>query len=339
MHVKGVLAMGAYADAWASGLWRGSVPGAGDTARRQKALAEGHVLLRLLAFSGLLALLHLSTSLYMLSVYDRVLPEGRAADLAALTVLAMLLHVVFAVLDLVRARLVCRAGLGLVDALDGRALEALQADGGRGTVLLDDIECVRRFLISTGPCAVLDVLWLPAFLGAVFFLHPVLGIFASGGVVLLAGLAVATELRKRATETVVARMRLDRYALLREIGAASRSGGEPACCLDAALRWRTLSQSYAAATWTCAERATSVAALAKGLRLMLQSCGFGLGALLVIEGLLSPGALFASSLMMARTFACFDGVLLNWRGLVAARDSYQRLTAVQDSAACAEVRS
>jgi ABC-type protease/lipase transport system fused ATPase/permease subunit len=119
----------------------------------------------------------LSTSFYMLVVYDRILPSRSVTDLAVLTGLVAALHMAFAILDWIRARVMCRVGLGFVEILDGYVLERAR-DGRGGLALLDDVERVRRFLISAGPCALFDALWLPVFLIAVFLVHPVLGLFA-----------------------------------------------------------------------------------------------------------------------------------------------------------------
>lgn len=280
-----------------------------------------------LVLSGLLAVLHLSASLYMLVVYDLVLPSGSVTDLAVMTALVMVLHAGFTFLDWIRARVMCRVALGLVKILDGAMRQALRAkDSRRGLALLDDVERVRRFLISAGPCAAFDALWLPLFLAAVFLVHPVLGLFACLGTLLLAGTSIVADGRERETGQRIVRARHDRYALaggLHEDGVSRHGSG----CPDAILCWSALSRSYSELTLAAQVHVLRSVALAKGLRLVLQSAGVGLGALLVIEGVLSPGALFASSLMLGRTFACLDCGLAHWRGLVVARESYLRLAA------------
>jgi ABC-type protease/lipase transport system fused ATPase/permease subunit len=284
------------------------------------------LLLRALAISGLLAVLQLATSLYMLAVFDRVLPSGSVATLAVLTGLVVGLHMTFAVLDTVRARILGRAGLAFVERLDDDVLDALQKEisGGR-FALLDDVERLRRFVTSAGPCAALDAVWLPGFLGALVLLHPMLGLFACGGALLLVSLKALVEMREREHGRGLYQTRRTRYVLAWDL-YAGRSGAERrARWEDAAFHLRELSRSYSAMTSAAQDRAVSAMALGKSLRLFLQSAGLALGALLVIEGGLSPGALVASSLILARTFACLDGALLHWREFVVARGSYLRL--------------
>ncbi len=284
----------------------------------------GHVL----AISGLLTVLQLSASLYMIAVYDYALPTGSAVALAGLTALACVLHMSFSVLDHLRARLICRAGLGLVERLDGQLLKAFEreeTDWGSG--LLDDVERVRNFLTGVGLGAVLDVTWLPVFLLALFLVHPALGLFGFAGTLLLAALALLSAVHERDGWSDILHVRASRYALARAFRVSGSRVPRPLCEADLVPRWRALSRSYAEMTYLAAVTLISAQALGKGARLMLQSAGVGLGAMLVLNGGLSAGALFASSLMLARTFACLDGALAHWPGFAGACDSLRRLGA------------
>jgi len=288
----------------------------------------GSLLAGILTLSGLIAALQLSSALFMLAVYDHVLPTRDAMALAGLTALVVGLHATFAVLDMIRGRVLGKAGLGFVAELDKLSLVTFGggACGGQRLAPLDDVEHLRRFLTSEGPCAVFDVLWLPAFVAALTYLHPLLGLYACGGGLVLAGLAVSGEKNERARGRGLEQVRRTRYVLAWDL-YSGRSGAGPRMPLqDCGVQWQALSRSYAEATSSAHARALTAAALGKGLRLVLQSIALALGALLLISGDLSPGALFASSLMLARTFSCLDAGLAHWRGLVAARASYLRLT-------------
>lgn len=270
--------------------------------------------------AGLLNGLQLSVSLLALGIYDHVLPGRDLAALAALTGGALALHAAFAGLDLLRARLVVRSGLSFVQALDRRVLDAVASGAPRkGLAALHDVERVSRFLVSGGPAAFFDALWAPLFLLAIFWLQPVLGGFAAVGVGLVAGLGVVAEARSRFSGRRIARQQSLRFSVVRAAGAGA-SSSLPA-------RWRAVSCRYHTLRSHSAERAMRFAAVGKGLRLMLQSSGLALGALLVVEGAMSAGALLASSILMGRLFASLDAALAHWRGFVAAYVSYRRLAA------------
>lgn len=72
-------------------------------------------LLAVMLFSGIANILQLTTSLYMMQVFDRVL-TGRSFDtLIYLTIIALVALTVLAVLEAVRARVMERVGAWLVD--------------------------------------------------------------------------------------------------------------------------------------------------------------------------------------------------------------------------------
>lgn len=281
--------------------------------------------LRATLLSGLLAILHVSASLYMLAIYDQVLPSGSVTALAALIGLATALHALTAMLDARRARLVLQAGLAHVELLDRHVLAALKQQRSEPAVaLLDHLERVRRFLTGAGPCAAFDGMWTPAFLIAVFVVHPALAAFACAGMALLAWLAVAAGAREGAVRKPLRLVRRERYVLVRNLQAC-RLSDDGKRWPETFRRWSRLSRFYSALTFSAYVRTLPAVGLGKGVRGALQSAGVGLGALLAIEEMISPGALFASSLMLGRTLASLDGALAHWQGLVAARESYLRL--------------
>lgn len=294
---------------------------------RERAWRLRSVLAAVLALSGLIAAIQVFSSLYILAVYDHVLPARDAAGLAGLTVMVVGLHAAFAVLDMIRGRVVGKAGLRFVTELDRVSFAALQGAEPRGGrfEFLDDVDLLRRFLMSEAPCAMFDVLWLPAFVGALIFLHPLLGIYACAGGLILAGLAVFRERRERASGRGISQVGHTRYVLAWDLYSGRSSAARRIPLQDRGLVWQALSHSYAEAASSAHARVLSAAALGKWVRLVLQSISLALGALLMIGGLLSPGALFASSLILARTFACLDAGLVHWRSLVAARASCRRL--------------
>jgi PrtD family type I secretion system ABC transporter len=74
------------------------------------------------------------------------------------------------------------------------------------------------------------------------------------------------------------------------------------------------------------DAATGIGSISKVMRLFLQSGILGLGAWLVIQGEVSAGTIVAASIIMARALAPIETAIAHWRGFVAARQSYDRLT-------------
>src|SRR5262249_32624225 len=152
-------------------------------------------------FSGLINVLALTSSIYMLQLYDRVIPSHSVATLVGLTILMLLLFAGYGVLDMVRTRVMTRIGLRIDRKLRDRvfglvlALPLREQRGGDGLQPVRDLDQVRAFLTSPGPIALFDMPWMPFYLGLVYLLHPWLGLLGTFGALVLVGLTILTELR------------------------------------------------------------------------------------------------------------------------------------------------
>ena len=265
--------------------------------------------------SGVLAVLQLAVTLFALALYDTVLlaRSGSALALSSLGVAAAL--GAFVVLDVVRARVVCRTGLAIVASVDRRVLPAGRAaDPARDCAALSDLERLARFAAGPGPGAISEAVWLPASVVAVACLHPILGAFMVAALGLMAALAAASQTATQRSARMLGRAfrtRLDRIRRP-DAGGPTRTHA---------------SQSLYRLKHAAARRPIVLFALAKALRLALQAGALAVGAWLVIAGLLSPGALIAATIVMSRAFAAMDAVASHWRALNAARRSYGRIAA------------
>ncbi len=143
-------------------------------------------------FSGVINILMLTGSIYMLQVYDRVLPSRSVPTLIGLTILIIFLFGLQGLLDFVRQRLLTRVGSTLDAELAGRIFGILIAlplkgrGGAEGLLPLRDFDTVRSFLSGTGPTALFDLPWMPLYLGICFLFHPWIGIAALVGAIILA---------------------------------------------------------------------------------------------------------------------------------------------------------
>src|SRR6202051_5151854 len=154
--------------------------------------------------SCMINLLYLTGSIFMLEVYDRVLPSRSIPTLVGLVILAGGLYIAQGVLDLIRGRVLGRIGTSLDEALNARVFETIVRlplmVGGRNEGLqpLRDLDNVRSFLSSMGPGALFDLPWLPFYLAICFAFHVMIGVTALVGAVILVSLTVLTEYLSRA---------------------------------------------------------------------------------------------------------------------------------------------
>src|ERR1700742_5260424 len=178
--------------------------------------------------SCMINLLYLTGSLFMLEVYDRVLPSRSVPTLVGLIILAGFLYAAQGVLDLIRGRILGRVGTSLDEALNARVFDIVVrlplTVGGRNEGLqpLRDLDNVRSFLGGMGPGAFFDLPWLPFYLAICFAFHVLIGVTALVGAIILVSLTVVTEYMSRGP----ARRATGLAALRNDIAAVSRRNAE-----------------------------------------------------------------------------------------------------------------
>ncbi|MGA0539647.1 type I secretion system permease/ATPase [Neotabrizicola sp. VNH66] len=290
--------------------------------------------------SAIVNLLMLNGSFYMLQVYDRVMASRSLATLAAVTVLLLFLFGVQAGADILRQKLLALTAREFSARLRGPAHRAglRQAATGQHGHPLQDLEQVRLFLSGSGPGAILDLPWVAAFMALAMVIHPVIGLATLAGAVMLVGLSVLAErlTRRAAAESgkMLARQRFLTEAERPQAATALAMGIGPALT----ARHDRLAAGAAAAAEAAGSRNAGFAAVARVLRMAIQSLMLGLGALLVLRGDLTAGAMIATSILTGRALAPIDGALLHWRPAAEARAALRRLDqalAAQDEAGLA----
>ncbi len=282
-------------------------------------------------FSGVINLLALTGSFYMLQVYDRVLPSNSISTLVGLTVLMALLYIANGMLDFIRVRVMSRVGVRVDNDVRASVFRAIRMmplkyrKAGDGLQPVRDLDTIRGFFSGLGPTALFDLPWVPVYLIIVFLLHPILGLFATFGAVLLVTLTLLTERQTREPTLSAVTSASARFAF----GEETRRNAEVIHALGLGermlARWENLTARHVTDQMTANDAASGIGSVSKVMRLFLQSGILGLGAWLVIEGRVSPGTIVAASIIMARALAPIESAIAHWRGFVAARQSYDRL--------------
>src|SRR5215831_8716858 len=281
--------------------------------------------------SGMSNILMLTGAMFMLEIYDRVLPSRSMPTLIGLLVLAAGLFAALGILDAIRGRILIRVGGSLDEALSGRVYDTLVRlplrAGARadGTQPLRDLDAVRSFLSGLGPVALFDLPWIPLYLAICFVFHPLIGIAALIGAIILIVLTLMTEVlirapTKAATEAAVVRNGL---------AESSRRNAEALIAMGMAghiaERWNAANRQYMRSQREASDLGGGLGSVAKVLRMMLQCAVLAVGAYLVIHQEASAGIIIAGSILSARALAPVDLAIANWKGFVAARQSWQRL--------------
>ncbi|KQP12416.1 type I secretion protein [Methylobacterium sp. Leaf93] len=282
--------------------------------------------------SGLVNILYLTGSFFMLEVYDRVIPSRSVPTLVGLVILALVLYGFQGVLETIRSRILARVGASLDEALSARVFDIVVraplkgATPGDGLLPLRDLDQLRAFLGGTGPSAFFDLPWMPIYVFICFLFHPLIGIAALVGAAVLALLALTTDRSTRApTQTATA------HGMRRNgLAEAGRRNAEVLAAMGMqgrfADRWGGANRDYMQSQMAVSDVAGGFGAGSKVFRMALQSGVLALGAWLVINNLASAGVIIASSILVARALAPAELAIANWKGFVQARQSWARLS-------------
>ena len=283
-------------------------------------------------FSGLMNLLMLASPLYMMQVYDRVLTSGHKETLLYLTLIVATALLLLALLDCMRTWMLSRLG-GWLAADLGRDLAAtgiaarLQG-AASGSQPVRDLRQVQSFLGGQGLTPVFDVPWSPVFLVILWCLHPWLGLLGLGAAVILGALSVLNELVTRSALKRANALQVSGFDTLEAY--ARNAEAVRAMGMMAALTRRFAAQDAEALKFqqAAAERGGVLLGISKFVRLGSQMAVLGLGALLVLDGVMTSGGMIAGSILLGRALAPVEQMIGAWKNLVAARASYKRLQAL-----------
>lgn len=285
----------------------------------------------LFSVSGIINVLALTGSFYMMQVYDRAIPSQNVPTLLALSALAIGLYVFQGVFETVRSQILVRVGAGVDRKLAPLAHKVaidMPRFGFSTSEALErgrDVDTVRGFLGSQGPIALFDLPWLPLYLIFVYALHPLLGALVIGGAFVLTILAIANELmtRKLAGVThqatiarnIIADSNARNSEVLRAMGFSGR----------AVARFVEANKEHLALQTKTNDISGTMSAISRILRMVLQSATLGLGAYLTINGQMSGGSIIACSIAATRALAPVDMAIGNWKNVVSARGAWSRI--------------
>jgi PrtD family type I secretion system ABC transporter len=297
---------------------------------RQALKSSGRAFFFVAIFSFFINLLMLTSPIYMLQVYDRVLTARSESTLIYLSLIIAAMMLVMAMLEMVRSRVLVRVSGKMDQMLSGKVFDAifalnLRSPAANRSQSLRDLDMLRQFITSQGPFALFDAPWAPIFIGIVFMMHPLLGLVATIGAVILFALAYVTEVttKKPLNEANVHAIKAASFA------EASLKNSEVLAAMGMLpgirRRWRVSQDKALMLQAQASDAAGGISALTKFIRLLLQSSMLGFGAYLALEGQITAGVMIAASIIMGRGLAPVEQAIGSWKSFVSARGAYQRL--------------
>ena len=290
------------------------------------------------AFGGGVNLLFLASPLFMLQIYNRVIPSGSMTTLIGLAFALLVALITMAFLDAIRGRVLIRAAARLDRLLSPRVFQAMTdlslrtGANARNAQSLRDLDTFRSAM--AGPAAQLffDVPWSPLFILALFLLHPLLGAIGLVGALLLLGLAFLNDAVTRDDAAAASQAAGRSYAFADSI--VRFSDPVHAMGMNRALqeRWRVDRDNMMLKQSVGSDRGADMSAFIRFSRLALLSSVLGVGAWLVVQGQMLPASIFASSLLLGRALSPLEQAVVGWRQMAIALNAGQNVQRVLNAA-------
>jgi PrtD family type I secretion system ABC transporter len=300
--------------------------------------AVGSTLRRSIFSIGLISLvanlLLLTGPLFMIAVYDHVIPTKNVDTLIGLIAIALAAYVLYGVVNVQRSRALTRVGASFAAAMSGRVFESvlrkpLLLGGQNDSVrLLRDIEDIRNYLAGPGASAMFDLPWAPIYLAICFGFHVWIGIAVTVGALLLAVLTIVTELMTRDASAEASSLSSRRNASVESSMRNIETLISMGALTGLMRRWNALTGLTIASSLSLSDRSSTFLEISRVFRMVLQSGVLAIGAYLVINGEASSGIIIASSILSSRALAPIDQLIGSWRSMLSARQGWHRLDAL-----------
>jgi ATP-binding cassette, subfamily C, bacterial exporter for protease/lipase len=284
-------------------------------------------------FSGGVNLLFLASPIYLVQIYNRVIPSGSVPTLVGLSVALVMALGTMAMFDAVRGRILIRAAARLDRILAHRVFQATIDSGAkvglgrRNAQMLRDLDQFRAALAGPGAQFFFDVPWMPLFLLVLFLIHPLLGGVAVGGAVLLLALAFWNDRSTRESARIAGEAANSSYAFTDAVAYHASTVRAMGLTDRLAVRWHIDRDMMMRRQAEGSDRNADFAATIRFLRLALQASMLGIGGLLVVEGQILPASIFAANMLLGRGLAPLEVAVSGWRAIANALQAGRRVQA------------
>jgi len=282
-------------------------------------------------FSAAINVLMLVPVIYMLQVYDRVMSSGSLSTLTSLTLIMVALLMAMGGFEWVRSRILISASNRIEKNLRKRVSQAafknalLSGGRGGGAQPLSDLSSLRQFLTGNGLFAFFDAPWFPIYVAVMFMFHPWFGFAAIVSGIIMVALAYTNEIM---TSKRLQEANAMANSVSGQLGGSLRNAEVIAAmgmADDIRDRQEFDSDQILVLQTEASSKAAIVANVSKAFRVIMQSLLLGMGALLALQGQISPGMVIAGSLLLGRALAPIDMLVASWKGFSVARAQYARL--------------
>jgi ATP-binding cassette subfamily C exporter for protease/lipase len=287
-------------------------------------------------FSMVANLLMLTPTIYMLQVFDRVMLSQSTGTLISVTLIALFFFSVLTFAEWSRSKLLVSTGVRLDGLLNKRLFHAsyeayLNPEATNPSRSFIDLTELRQFLTGNGIFAFFDAPWAPIYIAVLFMLHPWLGVMALCFGAVQALLAWWASQATKPAQEAASKAQEDSGGYLQSKFRNAEVIESMGMVGHLYRKWAERNVRAMGAALHTQAVSGRVLAWSKFVRYTQQSLALGGGALLVIQGELSPGAMIAANVLTTRALAPIDLLVGTWTGFLSAKDAYLRLSDLLDA--------
>ena len=282
-------------------------------------------------FGGVINVLAIVPAIYMMQVFDRVMNSRNETTLLLLTLMALGLFLLGALVEWIRGQVMIKMSAGLDldlgERLFGVAFQkSLKDQNSNPAQVLSDLNTLRQFITGSSLIALLDLPWMPVFLIFTAMLHPLLGLFTFLGAIILFVLAVWNEhaTRKGLAEANKVSVQASKYVnnTLQNAEAIQAMGMQG----NLQSRWAEMQRKLIASQSIASDKGSAISTITRFVRTAWQSLAMGLAMLLILDGQISGGVMMAAGFLIGKAMLPAEQAISSWKQLDGAMASYRRLS-------------
>jgi ATP-binding cassette subfamily C protein len=267
-----------------------------------------HIIYFSIGLSLVHGILKLAGPLFMILIFDRVLPSRSEATLVVLLMLVVVVIAMMALIDYSRRRILARFGAQFQERVEDHIFSStarsvyFARSGSKPAAGLNEVDQLRSFFHSGSLIVILDFMWSPVFLAVLFVIDPIIGWVVVAG---LAILALINTMRVSLDKGRDERQSESKNSVneLRDALLVSRHVIESQQMMGAYnKRWLTARRASRDAAVELKDRSAWFSILSSKTAMLIQYTTLAAGAYLTIEGKLTVGAMVASMYLARHVF-------------------------------------
>ncbi len=281
-------------------------------------------------YSFFINILMLAAPIYMLAVYDIVMPSKGLDTLVVVTLVILVFFIGGAVLEFVRSKVMIHISNRLDAKLNKRIFDATfdmaaKYPGKATPQPIRDFNTIKSFLTGSGAFAIFDMPWFPIYIAIMFAFSPIYGLYGLSATAIILIITImnskATKKGLEESNTLFQKSMSHFSDSIRNVEAIEAMGMRKPLY----KRWMQKHYEYIKTHTQASSKAAAYTNASKSFRMISSSLMYGVGAILAITGQISPGMIIAGAVLLGRALAPISQIVGTWKQFTSARQAYQKL--------------